>query len=280
MALGVLLAATTAAAGVVQAGGSLGADAPRALLVVTPGLSLRETAPLVAGIEAAGVDVHALVFAVDAQAPAAMRAAVAAGVASLRGRPVALIGHGLGGTLAIQAAPAAQPDAVAVVGAPLAAPEQRLTQWLGAQPVPALGLTPVEAASATWNEQAVLPLLVGEPVPALKPVSSAWLTEVQSWTTPGWRAGVGRVQAPLWIGAGALDNLAPPEAVRPEVPDGATFVRFGLMRLDPADPTHVDLLRWPAVAEEMGAWLRTTLRAAGREGASHGYGGDDAHPEP
>jgi hypothetical protein len=274
MLLALLLAATPASAGVTQAARSLGKDAPRALLVVTPGLALRETDALVAGIEAAGVDVFQISFGPGEQEPAHMRAAIVAGVAALRGPPVALVGHGPGGTLAVQAAVEARPDAVAVVGAPLVSAEQRLTTWLARREVPALGLTPADAAAATWNENPVLPLLLGENAPALAPMDAPWLVELQSWTRPGWTAGAVGVTAPLWVGAGALDNLAPPEAVHPGVPDGATFVRFGLMRLDPADPSNTDLLRWPAVAEEMGAWLRTTLRAA------RGYGGSDAHPEP
>ena len=269
-----LLTVVLAAAPAVEdAGAALPGRPPRALLVVSPGLSPRETDALVAAVEAEGVDVYRIAFPVEAQDPGAMRRAIRAGVTGLGPGPVGLLGHGPGGTLAVQAqAEGAGAAAVAVLAAPLQAPGGRLVAWLSAQPVPDLGLDLGAGAvqGAPWRGQAALPLLLGTPLPALEPVGAAWLTELQRWTAPGWRAPVAALGVPLWAGAGAVDNLAPPEAVRGPLPGDAAFVRFGLMHLDDADPTHVDLLRRPQPAAAMGAWMRGALR---------GYAGPASTPE-
>ena len=63
----------------------------------------------------------------------------------------------------------------------------------------------------------------------------------------------------MWAGAGALDNLAPPELVHPALPEDAVFVRFGLLHLDATDPSHLDLLHQPTAGHAMGAWLHDAL---------------------
>jgi hypothetical protein len=246
-----------------DAGTTLPGSPPRALLVVSPGLSPRETDGLVTAVEAEGVDVWRIAFPVDHQDPAAMSAAIRTAVAGLGPGPVGLLGHGTGGTLAVQAqAEGAGAAAVAVLASPLQAPGGRLVAWMAAQPTPDLGLDLGERGvqAATWRDQPALPLLLGSPLPALTPLSPAWLDELRAWTAPGWQAPTDALGAPLWAGVGVLDNLAPPESVHGALPDDAAFERFGLMHLDGADPTHVDLLRNPRPAAAMGAWLRTTLR--------------------
>ncbi len=271
--LAALPAALAARTSVEDAGASLPEAAPRALLVVSPGLEPRETGPLVEAIEAQGVDVFRITFPVQSQDPAGMRAAIRDGVAALGPGPVALVGHGTGGTLAVQAQAAhGGASAVAILAAPLCAPGGRLVRWLLDQPHPALGLDLGDPAThaATWNERPALGLLLGEPLPGLTPVSGAWLAELRRWATPGWQAPTASLGVPLWAGAGTVDNLAPPESVRGGLPADSTFVRFGLMHLDGADPNHVDLLRGSKPAAALGAWLRTRLQ---------GYAGASATPE-
>lgn len=262
--LALLPAAVAGVPAVVDAGASLPGNPPRALLVVSPGLSARETDGMVAAVESAGVDVFRISFPVESQDPAAMRAAIRDGVAALGPAPVGLFGHGTGGTLALQAqSEAGGAAAIAVLASPLRAPGGRLIAWLRDQQAPALGLDlgDPQTQAATWNDQPALALLIGTPLPALGPVSGSWLAELTRWSQPEWRAPTTALGAPLWAGAGTVDNLAPPESVRGALPDHATFVRFGLMHLDGADPTHVDLLRRPKPAAELGAWMRARLRS-------------------
>jgi hypothetical protein len=271
--LAVLPTAVAAAPLVEDAGASLPGSPPRALLVVSPGLQARETDALVEAIEAEGVDVFRIAFPVERQHPAEMRAAIRDGMVALGPGPVGLVGHGTGGTLAVQAqAEHGGAAAVAVLAAPLRAPGGRLVHWLLEQPPPALGLDLGDAATQaeTWNEQPALALLLGEPLPALTPVSEHWLAELRRWGAPAWQAPTAGLGVPLWAGAGTVDNLAPPESVRGALPGDATFVRFGLMHLDGAAPSHVDLLRRPKPAAVLGAWLRTRLRS---------YAGPSATPE-
>ena len=264
-----LLAAstTTHASPELEDVGGLGpACTTRALLVVSPGLAPRATDALVDAVEAAGVDVWRLTFPVDQQSPAAMHAAITDGLAALGPGPVGLIGHGLGGTLAVQsAASGAGAAAVAVVGAPLRSAHGRLVAWLGSRPLPPLGIDPdhPEAQTAAWNGQPVLPLLLGEPLPPMLPVSASWLEELQRWAQPGWRSDAAEVQVPLWAAVGVLDNLAPPESVRMVLPPGAVFERYGLGHLDDTNPTHIDLLRSHVVGTDLGTWMHARLQAAG-----------------
>lgn len=262
-----LAASTTAHARPVpeDVGGAGSTGTTQALLVVSPGLAPRATDALVDAVEAAGVDVWRLTFPVDHQSPAAMHAAITDGLAALGPGPVGLIGHGLGGTLAVQsAASGAGAAAVAVVGAPLRSAHGRLLAWLGSRPVPPLGIDPGHPAAqaAAWNGQPILPLLLGEPLPPMLPVSASWLEELQRWGQPGWRSDAADVPVPLWAAVGVLDNLAPPESVRTVLPPGAVFERYGLGHLDDTNPTHVDLLRSPVVGADLGAWMHARLREA------------------
>ena len=265
--LGVLWTGTVRAAQPLQDAGRAWPDSvPRVLFVVTPGLSPRATDPIVEAIEAEGVDVWRLAFPIDRQSPPGMRRAIREGIEQLGTGPVGLTGHGLGGTLALQAQlEGAGAAAVGVIGAPLQSSESRLITWLAGHDSPELGLdlgSPV-VQQESWQGTPALSLLVGSPLPGLLPVSATWLDELRTWTEPGWSADARTIGVPLWAGAGVVDNMASPESVRGALPPGATFERFGLPLLDDRSATHVGLLRSERVGASLGAWLHVHLRSAG-----------------
>jgi len=60
--------------------------------------------------------------------------------------------------------------------------------------------------------------------------------------------------------ASPADNLGPPESVRWRVPLGS-FLRLGLLNLDPRDPEHADLLTDAAPARALARWADPLLDA-------------------
>lgn len=243
---------------------------PAVLIVVTPGFPADSHQNLVRVLERHGLDAWTLAFPLAAQNPEQMVGAqIPTALAELRGvgnRKVALVGHGLGGRLAAQAVAsgAALPDALALLGVPLDLAVQGdrpldVVAWLASLPVPdaAVDLAPLSAAS--WKDLPVLPLLLGEPLPALEPVSGAWLRSLAAEVGPGHAVSLANAPCPVWEGTSPRDNLAPPETARGGLGDGV-FVRFGYLRLDPREPDHLGLLRDPIPARVLADWTAATLR--------------------
>lgn len=163
------------------------------------------------------------------------------------------------------AAGQAQPDALALLGVPLDLQPSgdqpfELISWLAARPVPGgegaadtVDLRKLRAAR--WRQYKVLPLLLGDPLPPLQPVSSAWLRAMadEVWASP--RVSLEGVTLPMWAAASPADNLAPPETMRGQL-GSATFVRLGYLNLDSREPDHAGLLTDPAPTRALLAWAR------------------------
>ena len=243
---------------------------PAAVIVGTPGFAATAYEPLVRALEDQGIDAWLLTFTPGAQSPATVVGDdIPAAIDAVRAdhARVALVGHGLGGTLAAMstAQGAAHPDALGLLGAPLSFPPLALATWLAARPVPPLGLDlPAlarEGPTPTWNDLAILPLLLGEPLPPLAPVSAEWLTALAGWVQGGEVVSLASLPCPAWVGVTTLDNVAPPEAVRAHIGD-ATFVRFGYLRLDAEETDHAGLLRERVPTEALADAVRKALRGA------------------
>ena len=239
-------------------------DEPTALIVLTPGLSDRALSPLIAAVESAGVDVWLLRFPPTAQDAGQITAVwLPEAVEAVRSESgVALIGHGLGGTLAALSVDvgATTPDALVLLGSPLTSEPMALMDWLAHRPLPEGDLDLADVVDSQWNGAAVLPLLLGEPLPSLEWLSPDWLATLQSWALGGLSIDLTDSPVPVWAGASGLDNLAPPEWIRPRVPS-ASFHRFGYLRFESADPTHVDLLSSPPALRMLSRWTAHTLGA-------------------
>ena len=247
-----------------DAGRPMPAGTPLVLVVGTPGLLPDAYATLVGALEAEGLDAWLVRFPLESQDPDEI---VAVGIPAAReallargaGLPVALVGHGLGGTLAARAALADPPTALAVLGAPLAPPSSALVRWLVDLPVPQDGLDLAQATAATWNGLPALPLLVGEPLPPLERVSAAWLHGLQAWARSGRAVDLGAAPFPVWAGTGLLDEVAPAEGVRPYLGETG-FVRFGYLHLDLQAFDHAALLREERPAAALARWVQARLR--------------------
>jgi hypothetical protein len=105
-------------------------------------------------------------------------------------------------------------------------------------------------AAARWADQPLLPLLIGSPLPGLRPMSPAWAQELQRWWREADHVDLRGLSLPLWGAAASLDNVAPPESMRPQLPDSA-WIRLGTISRSTRELDHADLLRDRAVLERL-----------------------------
>lgn len=260
------------APGLADAGGwSAGEGAPRpaALLVLSPGLRPEAGDPLARALERAGWDAWRLDLA-DTDPALAERVTLPEALTELeaRGRPVLIVGEGLGGRIAARSAEAGRihPAGLALLGAPLDlatagdAPVA-LVQWMAALPVPEAPLDLASLSEARWQGAPALGLLLGDPLPPLGALSPAWLAALAADVADGAAISLLNADFPVFAAASPSDNLGPPESVRWRVPEGS-FLRLGLLNLDPREPDHAGLLTDPASARALLRWARPL-----REGA-------------
>lgn len=267
-AVALLLAAAQAAEPAFQlqdAGHDL--DAPVALVVLTPGVDPAAFQPLAAALEDAGMDAWTVGIAPTAPLPEegadawVAEVLLPAAVAALRAREpraadLALAGHGPGGTLALMAAPRVGTRAVAVLGAPLGPTPTAALAALAERPLPVAGSVDL-ARPVAWQGHDLATLLLGDPPLPLGSLPVPLARAFLRWAAEGPPLQPAALAFPVYVGAGALDRLVPVESLHLPAegfPRG-TFVRFGLLRLDRADPGHADLLRDRRTLDDLGRWL-------------------------
>ena len=176
-------------------------------------------------------------------------------------RGLVVVGHGPGGTLAALSTDtgALSPDALVLLGSPLRCEPLALYDWLGTLPLPEQEISLSTLAAVRWQEVLVLEVLLGTPLPELTVVAPGWLATLQSWAAGGLSVDLQDDGVAVWAGASGLDNIAPPEWVRPAVP-ASSFYRFGYLRFESEEPDHIDLLSNPRALRMLSRWAATTLR--------------------
>ncbi len=246
-------------------------DAPVALVVVTPGMDPAAFQPMVQALEDHGLDAWAVRITLFAPLPPAdadiwiASTLLPAAVAALRERDpradeLALVGHGLGGTLALMMAQHVRPQAIAVLGAPMGPVDTAALSWLTAHEIPAFGNVDLSEPTP-WQGHDLATLLLGDPPPPLAPLpvdlARAWVR----WAAHGPPLSLEKIDCPVWVGAAAMDRLVPIESLRVASQGLADrhFVRFGLLRLDPQDPGSADLLRERRYLDAMASWVDDQL---------------------
>jgi predicted alpha/beta hydrolase len=246
-------------------------DAPVALVVVTPGLDPSAFQPMVQALEEAGLDAWAVRVRLQAPLPPAdadiwiATTLLPSAAAELRERNpraqhLALVGHGPGGTLALMSAQHIGPDAVAVLGSPVGPVESAALEWLAQRPLPELGNVDL-TEPASWQGHDLARLLLGEPLPPLLPLpvelARAWV----GWIERGPPLRLEAVPCPVFVGAAAMDRLVPVESLRvaSQALEQRHFVRFGLLRIDPQDPGHGELLSERRYLDVTASWVREQL---------------------
>lgn len=211
------------------------------LLVHTPGAALEAHATLHTALTDAGHAVHTAGFPCSGTSADLAGAVERAGEAL--GEGYVVVAHGLGATIALRA-------------------DLEASRYVLLAPV--LGAPVVEAAKAAahletldlrvatpWRGRDLREALLGTPLPPLTCLSPQLAREVQGWVRAGSvPVALEEVGAPVWVGVGLLDELAPPEvlvAASRRIPE-RTLVRLGITRLDPRDFGHAAMLVDPIPA--------------------------------
>jgi len=241
-------------------------DAPVALVVITPGMQASSFQALAASLESDGLDAWTVQLLPSTPLPDqgadsfVAQVILPAAVTELRLRDpkadtLALVGHGPGGTLALMSAAKVAPAAVAVLGPILGPVRTAAMDWMREQPLPAGNVDLSQPVS--WQGHDLAGLLLGEPTPPLQPLATPLAAAFLGWAERGPPLDPAAVECPVWIGAGAMDRLVPVESLH--APSALfsqrRFLRFGLLRLDPADPGSADMLRDDRYHRPLAQWL-------------------------
>lgn len=226
--------------------------APEVLLVTTPGVELEGYQPLIRAFR--DRDVEPVLVSLPCSGDAAALSETVG--RAVRAHPGAVVvAHGLGATLALVGAPDAEVARWVLLGPVLGVPTTGSVRQVATLPVAGA----VALDRAAWVDGHDLRrVLLGDRLPPLGCFPAALARDVQGWI----RAGsvpvpLESVTAPVWMGVGLLDELAPPEVSVPASRRLADreLVRLGITRLDPVDYDHAALLSDPAP-------VRAAVRAA------------------
>ena len=206
---------------------------PAALLVLSPDLLPEAGDPLARALERGGWDAWRLDLA-DTAPGDAVALTVPAAVAELqaRGAPVLVVGEGLGGRIAARSAAEGliHPQGLALLGAPLD------LDYAGEGPVALVG----------W--------MLALPLPD-EPLDLATRSELRWGEFPALE---------LLLAYSPSGPFRLP-SMRWRVPPGS-FLRLGLLNIDPREPDHAGLLTDPASARSLLRWARPLRRAGGDPG--------------
>ena len=212
------------------------------LVVVTPGWELEGYQPLVRALRDAGRDVHVLRFACAGQDALRLQDDLVAAATTLPDDK-AIVAHGLGATLALQAADRVKAERYVLLG-PVLDVEPVAAVAFAAERVPETDAIDL-ARGAVWNGLDLADALVGQGHPKLGCAPGPFAREVAGWAlareVPIALEAVG---VPVWIGVSLGDDVAAVEVVVPasrRIPD-RTLVRLGMNRMDPQDYEHGQLL--------------------------------------
>lgn len=219
-------------------------DVDPVVVVVTPGFDTKGFLPLIHGLREDGHDVRVISFSCDGAGSEQLIDALAARIAPLD-RPFTVVAHGLGATLALQAAPRLDAERYVLLAPVLDLWPVALTRWLAARELPPAVLL---SDRLDWQGRSVHGVLLGEAPPALTCAPVPWLQEVQQWVRAGQvPVDLGAVDAPVHLAVSLLDDVAAVEAVVPAsraLPQRRLH-RLGLNRLDPHDFEHGAMLTDP-----------------------------------
>lgn len=227
------------------------------LLVASPGIAKEGYLPLIRALRNDGRDVHLVTFPCRGQDTAGLVRGLRDASATLN-EGFTVVAHGLGGTLALLAAPELKARGFALSAPVLGFSDQAVTNWLSVQDV---GAQVDLNQPLSWNERPVLELLIGTTSPPLTCLSAPFAREIQDWV-PTSSIHFESLSAPVWGGFSLGDNLATLESSVPamrRIPE-RRLTRLGRNRLDNRDFTHSEMLthRTPI------RWLVRAARKVGR----------------
>lgn len=242
-------------------------DAPIALVVITPGVDLSSYQGLFYELESNNLDAWAVTLPLNEPLPENADQHIAEVllpnvVTQLRikkqDKPIILVGHGFGGTLALMSAPYTKPEYIATMGALLEENNYKLFEWFSSLEVPTI-VDP--NLPLNWNNQEAVTLALGIK-PNLERLSGIMVKTYQKWLKYGPSIEWEKITMPTLLCVGALDRISPPESVHKNVknfPKGE-FVRFGLLRRDPSDPGHGEMLLEKRYQQHLARWIKNQVK--------------------
>lgn len=215
------------------------------LVVVTPGFELDGYLPLVRALRDVGRDVHVLRFACAGQDARRLQDELVAAAATLPDQK-AIVAHGLGATLALQAADRLKAERYVLL-APVLDVEPVAAVSFAAAHVPETDAIDLARAVA-WGGGDLADTLLGARHPALGCVPGPFAREALGWAAAREvPIALESVAVPVWIAVSLGDDVAAIEVVVPasrRLPD-RTLVRLGMNHLDDQDYDHGELLTAP-----------------------------------
>jgi len=232
-----------------------------ALIVVTPGVKRDNYSLLIDKLEREGLDAWSIRFPIEAQDASLITSIwIPAALEEFDTQVTVLVGHGFGGTLAAEAVAlgTASPNALAILGSPLITHPTKLSDWVAKQPIPIDPISPDMFEDITWEDKLLTALLLGEESLTLEVMSPQWVSTIQSWMTGQLNIDLTEASCPIWAGSSGMDNIAPPEWVRPKVAP-SSFIRFGYLRMNRVEPDHSQLLTDSPAPRALSKWSAAQL---------------------
>ncbi len=211
------------------------------LLVWTPGLGHEAFEPLRAALVADGHEVGVAALPCSGDADTLARS-LERRIGALDTSPV-VVAHGVGATLAVLAAQRVAVRGLVLLAPVLDAPDHAAARFLAEQPI---GARVDLSRPLPWRHHPDLrPVLLGEELTALGCLPAGLARDLASWVGPAAPPiDPALVRAPVWVGVGLLDEVAPLEVAVPAARRlGATVERVGVSGFDGRDFDHLGMLR-------------------------------------
>ncbi|MCB9687386.1 MAG: hypothetical protein H6738_03770 [Alphaproteobacteria bacterium] len=209
------------------------------LLVWTPGVGHQGYAPLQDALLVAGHEVT--VVALPCSGDAEHLAEVVGQRIASQPEPPVVVAHGVGATLALMAADRGEVAGWVLLAPVLDVPDEAATDFVARRPI---GASVDLSRPLVWRDRDVRRVVLGEDLPPLGCFPAGLARDLGRWVGPASPPiPVGAVTAPVWVGVGLLDELAPPEVVVPLARElGADIQRIGISGLDGRDFDHAGML--------------------------------------
>ncbi len=217
----------------------------RALIIKTPGWEHKEYSSLLAELGDYGFEIWTQDFPKNSQRPEEMKKMITQAMNIWPKGSTLMIGHGFAGSIMAEAALEGNfsPNSMALIGVPLS---HRCN--------PALkSLLKIEA-SITEPEK----LLYGD-VSVLK-TSPDWTDALRKWCEKERKTNLEKIQFPVWVAASGLDNIAPPENVRPMI-GKHHFLRVGPLSFHRTEPDHGRIMHHKPTLFALRQWSYLQLRS-------------------
>ncbi|MEC7985505.1 MAG: hypothetical protein VX278_10090 [Myxococcota bacterium] len=211
------------------------------LVVISPGWNEEDLDPLLSSLWSEGFNLWTLHFPYETQTSASVSADSRNAITSFSQAPI-VVSHDFAGSLIVQdIAPVGTIMALALFSSPL-----------NHRCAPAL-----EQALQETDEDELWEML-GDP--ALRESNPLWRDYIVSLCRNPPRPSIENISMPIWAATSNINNVAPPESIRPFLHPNHTFFRPGPLNLNRIEPNSNEILSHPPTTKILLQWLRRVAR--------------------